>query len=44
MRPKSSVDPLLVIEANLVLVILGLFNIYTLLRFHRNKSSVIIKM
>ena len=30
MRPKSSVDPLLVIEANLILVRLDFSNIYTL--------------
>jgi hypothetical protein len=30
MRPKSSVDPLLIIEANLILVRLGFSSIYTL--------------
>ena len=47
MRPKLSVGPLLVIEANLVLGRLGLFSIYTLLGSHCNKSSksrIIVKM
>ena len=47
MRPKSSVDSLLVIEINLVLGRLGLSSIYTLLGSHYNtssKSRIIIKI
>jgi hypothetical protein len=43
MRPKPSVGPLLVIEANLILGRLGLSNIYTLIGSHCNKSSKLSK-
>ena len=43
MRPKPSVGPLLVIEANLILGRLGLSSIYTLIGSHCNKSSKLSK-